>query len=168
MAAMDDPYIYVRIKAEEALNKFDSAKWTKNFDNGEISFDYPSNWEIIPLNNKKKIIKGNSAMGITFSINHNKDLGDLTSKEFADIIKDVFIIQNNDIISEEEFTTDEVDVYIIAGENTSSHPVTKITIAAFKLEDQLYYLWFAGGEEAFENEEEDIELIIESFKMYVN
>jgi hypothetical protein len=145
----------------------ESARWVKNFDNGEISFNHPSTWEIIPRYNKRKIIKGHSTSGITFSINKNTDLGDLTSKEFAGIIKDVFIIQNNEIISETEFTVDDVEVYIISGENTSSEPVTKIMIAAFKLEDYLYYLWFAGGEEAFEDEADDIELIIDSFKIYI-
>lgn len=168
LKAMEDPYIYVRIKAEEALGKLDSAKWIKNFDNGEISFDHPNTWEIIPLYDKKKIVKGHSTGGITFSINKNTDLGDLTSKEFAGIIKDVFTIQNNDIISEDEFTVDGVDVYIISGENTSSYPVTKIMIAAFKLEDYLYYLWFAGGETAFEEEQYDIELIVDSFKIYID
>lgn len=165
--AKEDPYIYVRIKAEEALNKIDSARWIKNFDNGEISFDHPSTWEIIPLYNEKKIVKGHSTRGITFSINKNTDLGDLTLKEFAGIIKDVFIIQNNDIISETEYTVDDVDVYMIAGENTTSEPITKIMIVAFKLEDYLYYLWFAGGEEAFEEDKEDIELIIDSFRIYI-
>jgi HEAT repeat protein len=167
IAAMEDPYIYVRIKAEEALNKIESARWVKSFDNGKISFNHLSTWEIIPIYNKRKIIKGQSNSGITFSINKNTDLGDLTSKEFAGIIKDVFIIQNNEITSETEFTVDDVDVYIISGENTSSEPVTKIIIAAFKLEDYLYYLWFAGGEKAFEDEAEDIKLIIDSFKIYI-
>jgi hypothetical protein len=168
VAAMDDPYIYVRVKAEESLNKMDSARWIKNFDNGEISFNHSSTWEIIPLYNKRKVVKGRSTSGITFSINKNTDLGDLTSKEFAGIIKDVFTIQNNDITSETEFTVDDVDVYMISGENTSSEPVTKIMIAAFKLEDYLYYLWFAGGEEAFEEDNDDIKLIIDSFKIYIN
>lgn len=167
IAAMEDHYIYVRIKAEEALNKIDSARWVKEFDNSEISFKHPSTWKIIPHYNKRKIVKGYSARGITFSINKNTDLGDLTAKEFRDIIKDVFVIQNNDIIFETEYTVDGVDVYIISGENTASKPVTKIMIAAFKLEDYLYYLWFAGGEEAFEEEQEDMELIIESFRIYI-
>ena len=68
---------------------------------------------------------------------------------------------------EEEFTVDDVDVYIISGENNFSNPITKILIAAFKIEDYLYYLWFAGGEEAFEIDEEDIELIVDSFKIYI-
>ena len=150
------------------MNKFDSARWIKKFDNGEISFDHPSTWDLIPMYDKRKIVKGNSPGGITFSINKNTDLGDLTSKEFAGIIKDVFRIQNNEIISETDYTVDDVDVYIITGQNTVSQPVTKIMITAFKLEDYLYYLWFAGGEESFEIEAEDIELIVNSFKIYVD
>ncbi|MGB9937383.1 MAG: HEAT repeat domain-containing protein [Methanobacterium sp.] len=167
IAALEDSYIYVRIKAEEALNKLDAAQWIKHFDNGEISFDYPSTWEIIPLYNEKKLIKGNSLRGINFSINKNVDLGDLTSKEFAEIIKDVFRIQNNEITSENEFTVDGVNFYTITGENRNSEPVTKIMIVAFKLEDMLYYLWFAGGENAFEEEKDDMSIIVDSFRIYV-
>jgi|GEM_PF-3910946 len=118
-AAMEDHYTYVRIKAEEALNKIDSVCWVKKFDNSKISFKYPDTWKIISIYNKRKIVKGYSARGITFSINKNTGLGDLTTKEFADIIKDAFMIQNNDIISETELTVDSVDVYIITGENTA-------------------------------------------------
>jgi len=165
IAAMEDSYIHVRIKAEEALNKIDSVWWVKKFDNGEISFRYPDTWKLIQLQRKRKIIKGYSARGITFSINKNTDLGDLTAKEFADMIKDVFVIKNNKIIFETKYTVDSVDVYMITGENTASEPVTKIMVAAFKIEDYLYYLWFAGGGEAFEEEQEDMELIVESFQI---
>lgn len=167
IAAMDDPYIYVKIKAEEALNKLDSSKSIKNFDNGDISFNYPSSWEIVPLYNEKKIVKGHSTYGTTFSINRKTDLEDITSQEFVGIIKDVFTIQNNDIISEDEFTIDDVEVNIISGKNTSSQPTTNIMIATFMLEDQLYYLWFAGGKEVFKEDFDDIELIIDSFRIYI-
>ncbi len=166
IAAMDDPYIYVKIKAEEALDKLDSFKSIKSFDNGDISFDYPTIWEIVPLYNEKKILKGHSPNGTTFSINKIVDLEGLTSEEFAGLIKDVFKIQNNTIISEDEFTVENVEVYIITGKNTSE-PVTNLMIAAFKLEDHLYYLWFAGGDAIFNEDLDDIELIIDSFSMYI-
>ncbi|MGZ7049223.1 MAG: HEAT repeat domain-containing protein [Methanobacterium sp.] len=167
IAAMDDPYIYVKIKAEEALEKLDSFKSIKSFDNGDISFEYPSAWEIVPLYDEKKIINGNSTNGTTFSVNKITDLEGLTSEEFASIIKDVFKIQNNVIISEDEFTIENIEVYIISGKNTSSGPITNIMIAAFKLEDLLYYLWFAGGKAVFKEDLDDIELIIDSFSIYI-
>jgi len=167
IAAMEDPYIYVRIKAEDALNKINSARQVKKFHKDEISVKYPGAWKIIPLYDKRKIAKGYSARGITFSINKITDSGDLTLEELADTIKDAFAIQNNDVIFETWHTLDDIDVYIISGENTASKPVTRIMIAAFKLKDCLYYLRFAGGEETFKKEQKDVDMIIESFRIYI-
>ena len=166
--AMDDDYIYVRIKAEEALNKIESAARIESYDNGEIVFDYPGSWKVISMPDKKKVVKGNSTnLDITFSINKNTDLGDLTSREFADTIKDVFMIQKAQIISETEFSVDGIDVHNIIGEDLNSVPPTKIMIAAFKIEEILYYFWFAGGHESFEKAKEDMDLIIDSFRVYM-
>jgi len=166
--ALDDEYIYVRNKAEEALNRIESGTQVKNYDNGEISFDYPGSWEVISTSDRKKIVKGNSAKGdITFSINKNTNLGDLTSKEFANMIKDVFRIQNNQVISETEFSIEGIDVHTIIGENLNSVPPTKIMVFSFKIEDLLYYFWFSGGHESFRIAEGDINLITSNFRVYM-
>jgi HEAT repeat protein len=165
---LDDDYIYVRTKAEEALNRMESATQIENYDDGEISFDYPGSWEVISTSDKKKVVKGNSANGdITFSLNKNTNLGDLTSKEFANMIKDVFIIQNSQVLSETEFRVDGIDVHTIIGENVNSIPPTKIMVFSFKIEDSLYYFWFSGGHESFEVAQEDIDLITDNFRVYI-
>ncbi len=166
--AQDDDYIYVRAKAEEALNKMETATEIKNYDDGEIVFDYPGSWEVISTSDKKKIVKGNSPNGdITFSINKNTNLGDLTSKEFADMIKDVFVIQNSQILSETEFRVEGIDVYTIVGENLNAPSPTKIMVFSFKIDDLLYYFWFSGGHESFERTKEDISLITDNFRVYM-
>jgi len=166
--ALDDPYIYVRVKVEEALKEMENTTQILTYDDGEISFDYPGSWEVISTANKKKIVKGNSANGnITFSINKNTNVGDLTSKEVADTIRDVFIIQNSTILSETEFRAEGIDVYTIIGENVNDIAPTKITVISFKIDDLLYYLWFSGGHESFERAKEDIDLIIDNFRVYI-
>lgn len=166
--AKDDEYIYVRTKAEEALKKIETASQIGTYDDGEIAFDYPGSWEIISTTDRKKIVKGNSAKGdITFSINKNTDIGDITSREFADMIKDVFRIQNSQVLSETEFRVDGIDVHTIIGENVNAPSPTKIMVISFKIEDLLYYFWFSGGHESFEREEEEINLIIDNFRVYM-
>lgn len=166
--ALEDPYIYVRIKAEDALKEMENAPQIQTYDNGEIAFNYPESWEIISTADKKKIVKGNSAnSSITFSINRNTNVGDLTSKEVAETIRDVFIIQNSTILSETEFRADGIDVYTVTGENVNSITPTKIKVISFKIEDLLYYLWFSGGPESFERAQEDIDLIINNFRVYI-
>ncbi len=166
--ALEDPYIYVRAKAEEALKEMETATQIQTYDDGEISFDYPGSWEVISTADKKKIVKGNSTDGgITFSINKNVNVGDLTSKEIAETIRDVFIIQNSTILSETEFTADGIDVHTVIGENVNNIAPTKIMVISFKIEDLLYYLWFSGGRESFERTQEDIDLIIDNFRVYI-
>ncbi len=115
----------------------------------------------------KKIVKGNSANEeIKFSINKNNDLGDITSREFADIIEDALTIQNNQIISETESKVDGIDIYKIIGESKDSQSPVKVIIVALKTEDILYYLWFTGGHDSFEESKDEIDLIIDSFRMY--
>ena len=166
--ALDDPYIYVRVKVEEALKEMENAPQILTYDDGEISFDYPESWEVISTENKKKIVKGNSANGnITFSINKNTNVGDLTSKEIAETIRDVFIIQNSTILSETEFRAEGIDVHTIIGENVNAIAPTKIKVISFKIDDLLYYLWFSGGRESFERAKKDIDLIIDNFRVYI-
>ena len=166
--ALDDPYIYVRVKAEEALKEIETTMQIQTYDDGEISFDYPGSWEVISTTDKKKIVKGNSANGdITFSINKNINVGDLTSKEIAETIRDVFIIQNSTILSETEFSAEGIDVHTVIGENVSEIAPTKIMVISFKMDDLLYYFWFSGGHESFEIFQRDIDLIIDNFRVYI-
>lgn len=166
--ALEDPYIYVRVKSEEALKEMENTPQIQTYDNGEISFDYPGSWEVISTEDRKKIVKGNSAKGnITFSINKNTNVSDLTSKEIAETIRDVFIIQNSTILSETEFTAEGIDVHTIIGENANDIASTTIKVISFKIDDLLYYLWFSGGRESFERAQRDIDLIIDNFRVYI-
>jgi len=167
--SLDDQYIYVRIKAEEALENIKSkgkGSWTVLFDNGEISFEYPHNWEIIETTDDKKVIKGSVANNaINFSINRNEEAEDISAEEFAEILKNVFMMQNSNITSEMGFKSKGMESYILVGENPHDLSMTKIMIVAFKKRDLLYYLWFAGEPEKFEIFDEDIDLIVDSFHM---
>ncbi len=168
--ALDDQYIYVRIKAAEALDNIKSkgkGSWTVHYENGEISFDYPHTWEIIETTDEKKIIKGSVANNtLLFSINRLEDAEDIDPEEFAEILKNVFLMQNSKIVSEMGFKAKNMDAYLLIGENPHDVSLTKIMIIAFKRKDLLFYLWFAGEPENFELFNEDIDLIVYSFQIH--
>ena len=169
--SLDDQYIYVRIKAEEALENIKSqgkGSWIVHFDNGEITFEYPHNWEIIETTDEKKVIKGGVANNsIHFSINRNDASEDISAEEFGEILKNVFMMQNSTIVSEMGFIAKGMETYILVGENPHGSSITKIMIVAFKKRDMLYYLWFAGEPENFDVFNEAIDLIVESFRIHL-
>lgn len=163
--ARKDSYKYARIKAEEALERI-SGNYFSPYDDGEISFNYPNSWKIKSIHDEKKLVKGTSANGeISFFINKNKDLSDISLREFVDIIEDALSIQNNQIISETEYEVDGIDIYKIIGESIDFSSPLKVVIVALKTEEVLYYLRFTGKEDKFEESEDEINLIIDSFRM---
>ncbi len=166
---LDDKYIYVRLKAEDALEKIRSTGkvfWIMQYDDGEISFDYPTTWEVTENMDETKVVKGNCAnSALTFSINRHEDTGDISPEEFAEILKNVFLIENSKIISSKAFKTEDMDVYRLLGENPHKTSNTKIMIVAFKKRDLLYYIWFSGEPEIFNNLQGDMDLITESFRI---
>jgi HEAT repeat protein len=168
--ALDDQYIYVRLKAADALDTIKSkgkGSWIVQYDNEEISFDYPHSWEIIETTDEKKIIKGGVANNtIHFSINRHDDAEDINPEDFAEMLKNVFMMQNSRIMSEMGFKARDMEAYIIVGENPHGVSITKIMIVAFKKRNLLYYLWFAGEPDDFELFDEDIDLIIDSFHIH--
>lgn len=169
--ALDDQYIYVRIKAEEALQKIQAlgkGSWIVHFENGEISFEYPNKWEIIETTDDKKVIIGGVANNsIHFSINRNEGAEDISAEEFAEILKNVFMMQNSSITSEMGFISRGMETYILVGENPHGSSVTKIMIVAYKKKDMLYYLWFAGEPDNFKIFNDDVDLIVDSFKIHI-
>ncbi|MGF7119358.1 HEAT repeat domain-containing protein [Methanobacterium oryzae] len=164
---LDDSYLYTRTKAEEALERMNTTL-VLTYDDGEITFNYPISWEIVSVNDRKKIVKGNSADGkIKFSINRKKDLSDITSREFADIIKNALVIRNNQIVFENEFKVEGINIYKVIGENKNSPLPTRVIIVTLKTENILYYLWFYGEYNGFKGSKNEIDLIIDSFNWYL-
>lgn len=167
--AFDDNHEIVRYNAKQAikeiiknLNKYDI--WS--FDNGEISFNFTRNWEIISTDDPKKVVKGQYDNNtITLSITRNEEVFDISVKEFSGMLKHVFDIQKTELIEEIEFSKDDMDCYLLLGENQSVYP-TKVMIICFKKYDLLYYMWFAGDPFALGNSQDEITLMVDSFNIY--
>ncbi|NYB51460.1 MAG: HEAT repeat domain-containing protein [Methanobacteriaceae archaeon] len=167
--AQKDEYKYVRDKADVSIQKIlkphEKAR-IFNYDNGEVSFDYSEHWEIVNTADAKKVVRGLYANNtITLSLNRNTDVAEISSEEFAEMLKDVFRIQGSEVVDERSFEKYGMDVYEIYGENHDVTP-TSILIVSFKKENLLYYMWFVGDPKAFEDASEDIEIMVDSFYIY--
>ncbi|MEG3224138.1 MAG: PBS lyase [Methanobacteriales archaeon Met13] len=165
----EDEYKYVREKAEEAINKIRKLSVSTkilNYDNGEVTFDYPDEWELIDTADSKKIVKGCCAnSSINLSLNRQADVEEISSAEFAEMLRNVIAIQNSSLISEDMFERDEMEVYQMVAENNEVVPTDILTVS-FKKKDLLYYLWFAGDPTVLKEAEEGIQLILDSFYIY--
>lgn len=165
----EDEYKYVREKAEEAINKIRKLSVSTkilNYDNGEVTFDYPDEWELLNTADSKKIVKGYYAnSSINLSLNRQADVEEISSAEFAEMLRNVLAIQNSSLISEDMFERDEMEVYQMVAENNEVVPTDILTVS-FKKKDLLYYLWFAGDPKVLKEAEEGIQLILDSFYIY--
>jgi len=162
----NDEYSYVQDKAEIAVSqilKSNKCVQIMNYNDGEITFNFPDNWEIITIPHNKKVVKGQYAnSSITLSINRNTEVTDIKLKEFEQMLNDVFIIQDNQLLEEIEFERDGMEGYQLIGEDQNIIP-TRILIVSFKQDDLLYYLWFTGDPAAFHEAKEYIGIIVDSF-----
>ena len=88
---------------------------------------------------------------------------DISVKEFSQMLKHVFDIQNTALIKEKEFTKDDMDCYLLLGENQKVYP-TKIIIISFK---STTYCFIFGLQDPFalESSKDEISLIVNSFKI---
>ena len=167
--AQKDEYKYVREKANISIQKIiEPPKKTRilNFDNGEVSFDYSDQWEIISTSDAKKVVRGLYANNsITLSLNRNTNVAEVSSHEFAEMLKDVFKVQGSEVIDERDFEKYGMEVYEIYGKNHEVTP-TSILIVSFKKMDLLYYMWFVGDPTAFDEAGEDIKIMVDSFYIY--
>ncbi|MDI3550311.1 MAG: hypothetical protein PWQ15_1414 [Methanobacterium sp.] len=167
--AQRDEYKYVRDQADIAIQKILKPKKEVkilNYDNGEVSLDYSENWEMVSTSDAKKVLRGLYANNsISLSLNRNTDVEEISSQEFAEMLKDVFRMQGSEVIDERSFENYGMEIYEIYGENHEVTP-TSILIVSFKKDNLLYYLWFVGDPVAFEEANEDIQLMVDSFYIY--
>lgn len=164
--ALDDETIFVRQKAEEALHRIGAAKSTVDivhFEDGEISFDYPKNWNISPATDGKNLVKGNFAdNNVILSIKKKSNAGEISHEEVIEILEDAFIIQNIHIRSKKTLKTNELEAHMIIGEKPNVSR-TIIMIIGFKLHETLYFFQFKVRPELFEYIRKDIDIIAGSF-----
>lgn len=168
--ASEDKNKYVQKKALESLEKLKtpiekSSVWY--YEDEEISFDFQNTWEIVGTIDPKKVVKGQYDNNtITLSINRVSNVSNISIQEFAEMLMQVFTIQEIELINEMKFSQDLTDGYMLYGQDNNIPP-TYILIFAFKKDDLLYYMWFAGDPEALDEAEENIFMMVESFNIKI-
>ncbi len=141
--ALDDNILFVRQKAEDALERIRLSQSHKiiHFDDAEILFDYPINWDIKTIINEKKIVKGIYGDNVTFTINRGIGINKNSLDEFIDILKEAFMLQNIQVISEKTLKNGEMEGCLITCENLDLSSI--LIIACFKLYKRIYYFRFS-------------------------
>ncbi|MGC9517524.1 MAG: HEAT repeat domain-containing protein [Methanomicrobiales archaeon] len=164
--ALNEKYIYVRRKANKALERLGKISELNYYDDEEVSFNYSNSWILEQGNSSGKIVNGILKHNhVTFSVNKKFDMEDISVQEFADLVKDVFLSQNAQIISESEIIVNEQHGIELVIENLNVEHTKKIKVVAFRKEDSLYYLMFSGYIEEFDDNTKSIETIIDSFHL---
>ena len=162
--ALNEKYIYVRRKAEKALERLGQISELNYYDDGNISFNYSDSWILEEGNGNEKLISGKlKGSHLKFSVNTREDLDFISLEEFSELIKDVFLSQKAHIISESAILIDNQNGVELVIENLNIEYAKKVKVIGFKKEESLYYLLFSGYIEEFDDNIKYIEPIIDSF-----
>jgi HEAT repeat protein len=167
--ALEDNTIFVRQKAEEALIRIRSLEYPGKFvqfNNGSISFNYPENWTIKTLVTDEKFEGYNSDHNIKLIINKKSNLEEISLKELIKIWEDIFLHQNIEITSKISSHLGNTEAFLMTGDSLDTDNI--IMIVGFKLYDMFYYLHFTIKSPLSENNQGDIDLIVNTFRIYVS
>ena len=163
--ALDEKYIFVRKRAQEALNLIELTPELEHFENEEFCFDFPLFWDVENIYKWEKLIIGYwPAKSLKFSINRKINAEDITAEEFADVITEVFEEQNAEKISKSEVPIAGARGFKIIGD-TTDHKSKRTLVYVFKKYDDLFYFWFSGKGKDMSESYKYIEIMINSFHL---
>jgi len=141
--ALNDPYLFVRRKAREAIDLIDVEPYLQRFDDGEISFKYPLFWDLLEVKDGEKLITGScDEQGLKIAFKRKEAAG-VTAEEFSDILIDVLNMRGLFNIKKAAVTVDSEQGYMLTGETDKNRIVTFI----FKKKGYVYYIYFRGPPE---------------------
>jgi HEAT repeat protein len=164
--ALNEPYIFIRKRAQEALDLIELTPDLGHFENDEFCFDFPLFWDVEDIYKWEKLIIGYwPSKSLKFSINRKSGVEDVTVDDFAEMITEVFKEQHMDKIFENEYTVAGSRAFKIMGENYQLDPPKKTVVTAFKKYNNLYYFWFTGNTEDVNESLKYIKIMINSFHM---
>lgn len=162
--ALDEKYIFVRKRAQEALDLIELAPELDHFENDEFCFDYPLFWDLDNVDKWEKLLIGYwPSKSVKFSINRKSDAEDVTVGEFTDIISEVFHEQNIEKVFKTEDNIAGSRAFRIVGDNYMFDPAKRTTVIVFKKYGDLYYFWFTGNIEDMDEASKYMKIMINSF-----
>jgi HEAT repeat protein len=164
--ALNEKYIFVRKRAQEALDRIELSQELIHFANDYFAFDYPFSWDIEEIYEVEKLIIGYSPdKNIKFSFNLKAYSEDISANDFASIIMEVFEEQNAIKTTKKEITVDGAKGYRLSSDNFVSAVPKRTIVVTFKRHDDLFYFWFAGSPSDMEEYYKYIEIMINSFHL---
>lgn len=162
--ALDEKYIFVRKRAQEALDLIELAPDLDHFENEEFCFDYPLFWDLDDVYKWEKLLIGYwPSKSLKFSINRKSDAEDVTVGEFADIIAEVFHEQHIEKVFKTEDHIAGSRAFKVVGDNYKFDPAKRTTVIVFKKYDNLYYFWFTGNIRDMDEASKYMKIMINSF-----
>jgi HEAT repeat protein len=162
--ALDEKYIFVRKRAQEALDLIELAPELDHFENDDFCFDYPLFWDLEDIYKWEKLVIGYwPSKSIKFSINRKSDAEDVTVGEFADIIAEVFHEQHIEKVFKSEDNIAGSRAFKIVGDNYNLDPAKRTTVIVFKKYDDLYYFWFSGNIKDMDEASKYMKILMNSF-----
>ncbi len=166
--ALDDDTIFVRQKAEEAIIRIRSLDYHgefTQFSNGSISFNYPNNWIIKTLVTDEKYEGHNPNLSVKLTIYKKSDLEDLSFDDLIKIWDEIFEYQNITTTTQNTSRMGKTNAFFLMGESMGTNNV--IIIVGYMLYELFYYLHFTIKPDVSDNEQEDIDLIINTFRIHI-
>lgn len=163
-AALDEKYIFVRKRAQEALDLIELAPELNHFENNEFCFDFPLFWDLEDIYKWEKLVIGYwPSKTVKFSINRKSNAEDITVGEFADIIAEVFEEQHIEKVFKSEYTVAGARAFRVIGDNYNFNPAKRTIVTVFKKYNDLYYFWFTGNMEDMDEASKYMKILINSF-----
>lgn len=166
--ALDDNTIFVRQKAEEAIINIRSQDYSGEFipfSDGSISFNYPFDWNLKTIVTNEKYESHNPNRSIKLTIYRKSDLEDLSFEDLINIWDEIFEYQNITTTIKNASRMGNTKSFLMVGDSLDTNNI--IMIVGFKLYDIFYYLHFTIKSDISENDREDIDLIINTFRIHV-
>ena len=162
--ALDEKYIFVRKRAQEALDLIQLAPDLDHFENEEFCFDYPLFWDLDGVYKWEKLLIGYwPSKSLKFSINRKTNAEDVTIGEFADIIAEVFHEQHIEKVFKTEDHIAGSRAFKVVGDNYKFDPAKRTIVIVFKKYDNLYYFWFTGNIKDMDEASKYMKIMINSF-----
>ncbi|MCE5215312.1 MAG: HEAT repeat domain-containing protein [Methanobacterium sp.] len=166
--ALDDDTIFVRQKAEEAIIRIRSLDYSgefTQFSDGSISFNYPVDWIINTIVTHEKYEGHNPHLSVKLTIYKKSDLEDLTFDDLIKIWDEIFEYQNIIPTTQNTSRMGKTNAFFMMGESMDTNNV--IIIVGYMLYEIFYYLHFTIKPNVTDREQEDIDLIINTFRIHI-
>lgn len=164
--ALNEKYIFVRKRAQEALDLIELSHDLEHYDNEYFEFDYPLSWDLEEIYEGEKLIIGYSpenAIKLSFNLKQNAE--GISAGDFASIIMEVFEERNAIKTTKKEIIVDGTTGYKLSSDSFVSAVPKRTMVVTFKRHDDLFYFWFSGKPSDMENYAKYMEIMINSFHL---